>query len=285
METWDDVRFFLAVTRYGSIRGAANALKVNHTTVSRRLRNLETSLGSRLLQRTPDGYTLTDQGRVVFKAGEAIEREILGAKQQVEDSDAIISGIVSITLTDLLLSLLAPTFADLCHTHLSLQLQLSVTPQVADLARRDADLALRFVQQPPGDLIGRQLASMPVALYGGKSLIRKQRKPDPLKLPWIRWQKPWAQDQLEAWPNKQYPGAPIAAFIDSYQTLEQMVASGAGVALLTPWCADKRKDLVRLTDNIDELAMDVWLLMHPDLRGVRRVSIITEALATFFRNL
>lgn len=76
LEAWDDIRFFVALIRYGSVRSAASALKVNHTTVSRRLRALEQRLGSRLVQRTPDGYALTSEGEKIFASGQVIEREL-----------------------------------------------------------------------------------------------------------------------------------------------------------------------------------------------------------------
>ena len=96
MDPWDDIRFFLALIRYGSVRGAATALKVNHTTVSRRVRGLERRLGSRLVQRTPDGYALTSDGEVIFASGEAIERQLDSAAQRVQGSDNSVSGKVRI---------------------------------------------------------------------------------------------------------------------------------------------------------------------------------------------
>ena len=64
-----------------------------------------------------------------------------------------------------------------------------------------------------------------------------------------------------------------------------MVAGGAGIGVLNPWSADKRDDVVRLTPDIDELTLDLWLLTHPDLRGVRRVKVVADALAEFFSNI
>ena len=115
LNAWDDFRFFLALVRYGSVRGAAAALKVNHTTVSRRIRGLERRLGSRLVQRTPDGYELTDDGEVIFASGESIERELESAAQRVQGSDDSVSGKVRITMTDLLLQMTGLTRKSLHH--------------------------------------------------------------------------------------------------------------------------------------------------------------------------
>lgn len=289
MNTWDDIRFFLALVRYGSVRGAAAALKVNHTTVSRRLRGLERRLGSRLVQRTPDGYALTSDGEVIFASGEAIERELDLAAQRVQGSDDSVSGKVRITLTDFLLELTGPVLQALIEEHTSLQLEISVSSQLTDLARGDADIALRTytqtdpASQPPGDLVGRKLGRMPAAIYAARKLGLDAESADLSALPWIRWQEPWRQVRLETWPDEHYPEARVAARVDTYTALEQLVALGAGVAILTPWSADNRDDLVQLSDTIDELGIDLWLLVHPDLRGVRRIKTVFDALTHALR--
>ncbi len=284
MNAWDDFRFFLALVRYGSVRGAAAALKVNHTTVSRRIRGLERRLGSRLVQRTPDGYALTNDGEVIFASGESIERELESAAQRVQGSDDSVSGKVRITMTDLLLQMTGPALQSLMEVHAGLQLEISVSTQLTDLARRDADIALRLSSQPPDDLVGRKLGRMPAAIYAARKLGLDADSVDLRTLPWVRWQEPWKQQRLETWPDEQYPGAQVAARVDSYTTLEQLVVLGVGIAILTPWSADDRDNLVQLTDTIDELGMDLWLLMHPDLRGVRRVKAVNDALTHTLRN-
>ena len=284
MNAWDDFRFFLALVRYGSVRGAAAALKVNHTTVSRRIRGLEGRLGSRLVQRTPDGYALTNDGEVIFASGESIEREIASAAQRVQGSDDSVSGKVRITMTDLLLQMTGPALQSLMEAHAGLQLEISVSTQLTDLARRDADIALRLSSQPPDDLVGRKLGRMPAAIYAARKLGLDTDSVDLRTLPWVRWQEPWKQQRLETWPDEHYPGAQVAARVDSYTTLEQLVVLGVGIAILTPWSADDRDNLVQLSDTIDELGMDLWLLMHPDLRGVRRVKTVNDALTHELRN-
>ena len=278
MDAWDDIRFFLALVRYGSVRGAAAALKVNHTTVSRRIRGLERRLGSRLMQRTPDGYGLTSDGEVIFASGETIERTLESAAQRVQGSDDSVSGNVRITLTDLLLDLTGPALQAAMEEHPELQLEISVSTRLTDLARRDVDIALRFSPQPPDDLVGRKVGRMPVAIYASRKLGLDSESADLGALPWIRWQEPWRQARLETWPDEHFPEARIAARVDSYSALEQLVALGAGVAILTPWSAGKHDGLVRLSDPIDELGLDLWLLMHPDLRGVRRIKTVMDAL-------
>jgi len=279
MDAWDDIQFLLALIRNGSVRGAAAALKVNHATVSRRMKALEHRFGSRLVQRTPDGYALTSDGQVIYDSGKKIEHELGIARQLVQGSDESVSGKVRITLTDVLLQLVSPALTTLLTEHPRLELETSVSAQLSDIARRNADIALRLTTQPPDDLVGKKLGKMPIAVYAAKSLGLDPNTVDLNTIAWIRWQEPWRQGNHETWPRNRYPEARVSVRVDSYAALEQMVALGIGVALLTPWSANYRDDLVQLTDTIDELGIDLWVLIHPDLRGVRRMKVVIDALA------
>jgi len=279
VDAWDDIQFLLALIRNGSVRGAAAALKVNHATVSRRMKALEHRFGSRLVQRTPDGYALTSDGQVIYDSGKKIEHEFGIARQLVQGSDESVSGKVRITLTDVLLQLVSPALTALLAEHPGLELETSVSAQLSDIARRNADIALRLTTQPPDDLVGKKLGQMPIAVYAAKSLGLDPDKVDLNTIAWIRWQEPWRQGNHESWPRDRYPDARVSVRVDSYAALEQMVALGIGVALLTPWSANYRDDLVQLTDTIDELGIDLWVLIHPDLRGVRRMKVVVDALA------
>jgi len=279
MDYWDDIQFLLALIRNGSVRGAAAALKVNHATVSRRMKALEHRFGSRLVQRTPDGYALTSDGQVIYDSGKKIEHELGIATQLVQGSDEAVSGKVRITLTDVLLQLVSPALTALLTEHPRLELETSVSAQLSDIARRNADIALRLTTQPPDDLVGKKLRKMPIAVYAAKSLGLDPNTVDLNTIAWIRWQEPWRQGSHETWPRDRYPDARVSMRVDSYAALEQMVTLGIGVALLTPWSANHRDDLVQLTDTIDELGIDLWVLIHPDLRGVRRMKVVIDALA------
>ena len=87
MLDWDDLRFFLAIARHGSLTAAARDLRVAQSTVGRRLSSLEASLGVRLLHRTPEGYTLTLAGQDVLNQAERVEVEVLGVERSVGGRD------------------------------------------------------------------------------------------------------------------------------------------------------------------------------------------------------
>ncbi|MEM7156236.1 MAG: LysR family transcriptional regulator [Myxococcota bacterium] len=278
MDQWDDVRILLVLLRYGTVRSAAAALSLNHATVSRRIKALEARLGTVLVQRTPDGYRATAAGSVLLSAAESIERELAAATQRVEGSGQQVAGKVRLTMTDLGLELAADALTRVSSKFEALELEVSVTSRYEDLSRRDADLALRLSDSPPGDLVGRRLLRIRGAVYASRAHT-KHSGPVPLdKQPWIRWQDPWQRTSHERWVDEHYPSSRCAMRVDSYRAMERAIVAGCGVGILCPTAADRNPALVAVTEPIDELGVDLWLLMHPDLRGVRRVSAVVDAL-------
>lgn len=282
---WDDVRYLMALLRQGSVRAAATELKVNHTTVARRLKRMERTLGCRMVQRTPEGYRATDAGKMLLSAGERIESDLGVVLSQVQGADCTIAGTVRLTLTDVLLKNVSPVLAELTQTYPGLEVEISSSPAMSDIMRLDSDIALRIVSDPPQDLVGRHIATIPVAVYAATQTGLDAAPINLESASWVRWKAPWNKVKLDIWVSENFPESATVARVDSDFALENLVAAGAGVGLLSPLTADKRDELVRLSPDIDELALDVWLLVHPDLRGVRRVKLVADALVEFFDGL
>lgn len=282
---WDDIRYLLAIVRRGSVRAAAADLQVNHTTVTRRIKRMERRLGSRLVQKIPGGYQLTNSGDAMLAAGERIESDLASVLKQVEGADKAVTGRVRITLTDILLKLARSAVTQLLDDYPELDIEISSTPSLSDIMRLDSDIALRLVALPPEDLVGRRIARIPTAVYGSANsgLTPKNLKLETAR--WVRWRAPWNANRLDTWVAENYPDSRTGAWVGSNFALENLVAAGAGIGVLAPMSADKRGDLVRLGPDIDELTLDLWLLIHPDLRGVRRVKVVADALAGFFQGV
>jgi DNA-binding transcriptional LysR family regulator len=238
-----------------------------------------------MVQKTPGGYQLTSSGEAMLAAGERIEHDLASVLKQVEGADQGVTGRVSITLTDILLKLARTVITELLDTYPGLVIELSSTPSIADIMRLDSDIALRLISRPPEDLVGRRIARISTAVYGAATSGLTPQHVHLETARWVRWREPWSQNRLDTWVQENYPNSETGARVDSNFALENMVAGGAGIGVLNPWSADKRDDVVRLTPDIDELTLDLWLLTHPDLRGVRRVKVVADALAEFFSNI
>src|SRR5215470_7994000 len=178
MLSWDDFRFVKAIAGSRSLAGAAEALGVNHSTVFRRLGQIEKRLGSRLFERSRAGYALTPCGEEMVRLAERMDEDILSFERQVTGHDLRPSGELRLTTNDtLLVHLLSEILAAFRRAYPEITLDVVISNQSLNLSKRDADVALRATDRPVETLVGRRLASLAWAMYGLASL--KGSKFDP----------------------------------------------------------------------------------------------------------
>lgn len=160
MTDWDDIRYFLAVARGGSVRAGAEHLGVRHSTVLRRLAQLEDRLRARLFDRLPSGYRLTDTGEEVLQLAEQMALTSNRLEAMVFGRDQTVGGPLRVTMTPMLAShLLMPDLAAFASSHPAIELDILSSDEPANLTNRDADLAIRVVYDP---------GSLPLNLYALK---------------------------------------------------------------------------------------------------------------------
>nr|WP_249207821.1 LysR family transcriptional regulator [Gluconobacter cerinus] len=146
MIDWDDVRYFLAVARGGSVRSAANRLKVNHSTVLRRIAQLEERLGAQIFEKLPAGYRLTLAGREIIEFATQMEASSHQLETRVLGRDQTVRGLLRVTLPPFLAThLLMPDLAEFSGRHPDIEMNVVPTGAVANLTNRDADVAIRIV--------------------------------------------------------------------------------------------------------------------------------------------
>jgi len=268
---WDDLKYFLAVCRTGSIRGAATSLGVNHATVSRRINSFEKSLGERLFERSPKGYQRTKAADDIFEETLHLEERLSSVERKAAGKDKSLDGDIRITFVDLLAEhLLMPIFAEFCRLYPKVQLEIIDSTRAFNLANREADVAFRFCKEPPDYLIGRKLGNVHRACYVSKTLLDNTGLNDgPKQLNWMGW-----TDKMRR------PIGPIARqhleFGSKHKILSAKVQTeacknGMGVALLPCFIGDSEVTLTRISPYTSEHKYDIWVLSHPDLRQNKKV--------------
>jgi len=281
MDSWNDVRFVLALSRSGSIRKAAIQLNVNHTTVSRRIEALEKHLSAKLFEKTPSGYVLTAAGKVISKAGEQIEDLVVSSERRIEGSDIELTGEVHIHIPDIFDAIVCEALAPFSQQHPKLTIKLSCSTDVADMSRREADIAIRFSEAPPEDMVGRILCRIPIALYASADYEIDAKK-SWSDYPWVRWAI-GKQSKVEQLADRM-SGKDATMAVTTYHTLNNLIRDGAGIGFLVPCFADKDTKLKRICFEENDVLLDIWMLIHPDLRGVRRIKEITALLQASFED-
>jgi len=161
MLSWDDFRYVKAIAETRSLGGAAAELSVNHSTVFRRLAQIEKQLGSRLFERSRAGYALTPCGEEMVRLAERMGEDIVTFERQVTGHDLRPSGELRITTNDTaLVYLMTQVFADFRRAYPEIVLDVVVSNQALNLSKRDADVAVRATDRPPEALLGRRAAGL-----------------------------------------------------------------------------------------------------------------------------
>jgi DNA-binding transcriptional LysR family regulator len=279
---WDHLRFFLAVARTGTLAGAARALDVNHSTVFRRIRAFETDLGARLFERLPEGYVLTALGETVLAEAQRVDEAVAGLTRSVAGGDYRLTGDIRVTTApNLATQFVAPALAGFRAQYPGIRVEISVGDSDYDLARRQADLALRATPAPPEYLVGRRVVRVPWFAFGSRRYLGK-RRPVPRRAADLADHDLIGADQVFRrlpaldWLHRLFPREQIVATASDLNTIAALIASGLGIGVLP---ADQSgKGIERLFMLEPSFTSDLWLLTHADLRNVARIKAFSDHL-------
>lgn len=248
--SWDDLKLALAIGREGTLTGAARILKVDHSTVHRRIGQVERRLGARLFERHRTGYTPTPAGEEAIATARRVEDDVLRLESRLAGEDMRPSGVVRISTSDtILLALLTPIFAALRRARPEIVLEVGTTSQSVNLTRREADIAVRVINNPPDHLVGRRVGEVLMPVYGSRSVLGEQGgrdDPDPARYDWVGFDEGLAHIPPAKWMAANVPVDRIVYRSDTSHAMAEAVRAGIGVALLPHVLGDPDAMLRRL---------------------------------------
>jgi DNA-binding transcriptional LysR family regulator len=278
MFDWNDLRYFLAVARHKSTLAAGRALKLSQSTVYRRLLELERRIGRQLVKRHPTGYRLTELGEEMLPYAERIEQAVLAFEQHLEAAKRDVLGVVRVTCPEpLVYRITQSSLLDRFHArHPALRVEFVMSDKYLDLAKGEADVALRSGDTDDEELVGRKIADSFWAVYASRKYIERNGKPDRVedlgRHSIVGFNETMSNHRAAKWLRQVAPNAKVVARNNSVLGLVYAVKSGVGVAPLPTALGDAEQDLVRVLGPIPELTRIWRLLTHPDLRRTPRVS-------------
>lgn len=286
--SWDDVRFFLAIQRAGSLSAAAGPLKVTQPTCGRRLAALEASLGLRLFDRTPEGLSITTEGKALVDAATQMEQSAQDFALRATVTDRDLEGVVRIATTELFAcSFLVGALQHVREKHPGIQVELVLSNTETDLLRREADIAVRFgpeASRPkPETLIARRLGDEPFLLYGTDAYLRRRGAPaDPADLSQHEVVVYSGRHPAAAWCAKAFRGSTVALSAPSMQVTGAAMSAGLGIGVF-PKRAARLYPLLRSLSPVVAQGTG-WLIVHPDLRHMPRIRVVVDMLVAIYRS-
>jgi len=277
MIDWDDVRYFLAVARGGSVRAAAGHLGVNHSTVLRRIAQLEKRLGTHTFEKLPSGYRLTAAGEEILEFANQMEASSHQLETRVFGRDQSVRGLLRVTLPPFLAThLLMPDLADFARMHPDIEMEILPTGAVANLTNREADVAIRIVQDRetlPPNLHGLTGPALFSAIYMSRDCLTAWRAGVAGPIRWIVINN----DGLPGWAH----GVEIHTRGVPFRTPDaetQIVAARQGIEMTKLPCfvGDADPLLVRVPGTDLHGHGTLWLLTQGETRRTKRVRLFTE---------
>jgi DNA-binding transcriptional LysR family regulator len=281
---WGDIRYVLMLASHGSLARAAKEMKVDHTTVGRRVEAAERALGVRLFTRTTAGYVLTAEAEAVLSDMRGVESAVAALERGVHARTSTIEGVVRVTSPETFGCVyLAPRLTALSQKHASLTIELSSTGTILDLARREADVAVRHFRSKHASLVVRRAGSVAYGLYAGTDYLARRplRRPSDLSNHALLTSKLGPNEVDAQWLHALSRGARPALVCELTLALLEACRAGAGVAVLPRYIGDREPGLQRVPMP-NPPSEPIWITFHRDMRQTPRVRAVLDHLMACF---
>ena len=281
---WQLCRSLLAVLDEGSLSGAARVLGLTQPTLGRHIEQLEQALATPLFLRSPQGLTPTEAALEIRPHAEAMRSAAASLRRAASGPAGGARGTVRITASEVVgAEVLPPMLARIRERHPGLVLELVLNNRTEDLLRRDADLAIRMVRPEQSALVSRRLGATILGLYARRDYLARHGTPKTLaalgehsvigydrETPAIRAMRALGVDLSRD---------AFAFRTDSDLAQLALIRAGAGIGVCQVAIARRDPSLVRLLAREFSLPLDLWVVMHEDLRTSQRMRLVSDALA------
>ena len=277
MMDWDDVRHFLAVARGSSVRAAAERLGMNHTTVLRRIAQLEQRLGARMFDKLPSGYRLTSAGEEVLQFAEQMEASANRLEARVFGRDQSVRGLLRVPLAPVLATrLLMPDFAEFARLHPDIEMEILSIAEPVNLTNREADVAVRVVYERtalPLNLHASRGPEVFSGVYISRAVLAARHAGAPGTIRWIVISK----HGVPAWAREGVVRTTEVPFrVTDAEAQIVAVRQGLGMTTMPCFVGDADPLLARVPGTPLYKNGTLWLLTHGETRKTKRVRLFTE---------
>ncbi len=284
---WDDLRLFLAVVRGGHFQGAARILKTNQTTVARRFRRMEESLGTKLLERFGQEFKLTEPGTEIYDRAIAIERLTQEVNDRVRGLDVRSSGTVKLSVTEGLASLwLTARLAEFCRINPEISLELIPSHGEYDLLTSGTDVAIGWRRPTEPRLVGSRIGSVSFMLFASEGYVREFGMLQSVAAVDRHFFLQYDTHEIQRWNTSLMQDARaldrIKLRTSSISIYLSAVRAGMGIAHLPTFYRDRYSELVEMPIELSDKG-ELWIVSHEETNGLKRTRMLLDFLRSDFR--
>ena len=282
VENWDEIRTAYQVARLGTVSGAAEALGVHHATVIRHVDALERSLGVKLFQRHPRGYTATEAGEDLLQVAKATDDQFTQLAGRIRGRGASVTGEVVVTSLTLLSGQITPLLVEFQEAHPELTVRFLTDERVFRLEYGEAHVAIRAGRQPDQpDNVVQHFYRYEVGLYAHRSYFERYGPLEPGK--WEKHRYIGTEEGMNRapffhWLENTVPAECIRYRVSHIKPLEDAVRAGAGIGFIPNWIAEEDPDLVEMMPPEESWGSDAWIVTHVDLHRTAKVQTLVKFL-------
>jgi DNA-binding transcriptional LysR family regulator len=273
----DDLALLSELRRNDTYSAAAEALGISHTTVSRRIRDLETHFGARLIERVGDRVVLTAEGESAAKASDAIAAHMLSLERDIAGRDGHLFGHISLTTVDILAWHFMDRLKAFSERYPEIELTISAETTVRSLSRREAEVALRLTNDPEPYLFGRNIGRLDFAPFASRDYATEVGSME--EAVWIDYAGQDCAMRSAPWLKANLPRTRARHLVSTPLIMQRAIEAGLGIGLLPTVLAEKSTELVRLDSGV-AFSQDIWLLAPKELRRTARIRALFDVLSS-----
>ena len=278
---WDDLKAVLHVVRKGTLAAAATELGVNYTTVARRIARAERALGTVLFDRLADGYRPVEAALVVARHASEMETQSLAVIRGIAGRDGRLSGKLTVTAPQLLVGPhLTEVIRTFSQTHPEVDLHLRASNNLADLSRREADLAIRISRTPGDALKGLRLTEQHSASFASPDWAEQIKNTPERTIDWVVY------DALGTPPkglDPRFQNNRVVMTCDDMTAMVGAAQAGLGVVRMPVFLGRATPGLVQVPVLPAQPYAEIWVVAHADVWASAKVAAFREVLVPYFK--
>lgn len=284
---WDDFKVLLALKRAGSLAGAARLLGIDHSTVSRRLAAMEDAMGATLILRGGREFSFTPEGLTMFATAEKLETAVAGAALAIRSAKDEIAGVVRVSCAPGFVPELMNLLPVMRSKHPLLSIEISGDFRTVDLAKGEADIALRMERPCESSLVMRRACEVGWGVYASSAYVAEHGLPastaELSRHRLVLYAETMHNITALRWMEDHRNTATQVARVDSLENVFHLIATGVGIGVSPCFFAARQQGWIRVFPEPLEYAT-CWIVYHESMRNTARIRAVIDELIGYFES-